>query len=199
MQFLYFLQAARYLNTTLLISYLVGDLVDGGGSKYAILKNEANSDVFLDSKVYRIIALKDITIETNLGKLIVKKGDIGGFVEDYRNLSQNGNSWIFDNAIACKDAHVSGNAVLFDEAVSRGKSCICGCSVLCNEVCIYETVTIADKRLWISTAVNSEEMLNKVIKIQNEKSVKNGEDPVDLKLALRIKEHIQDTKILLKH
>ncbi len=190
------MQVARYLNAAFLIFYFVGDLMDGG-SKYAILKNEVNSDIFLDSKVYRIIALKDIIIETNLGKLIVKKGDLGGFVEDYHNLSQKGSSWIFDNAIACKDAQVSGNAILFDEAVSRGKSCICGCSVLCNEVCIYETVTIADKRLWISTAVNSDEMLDKVIKIQEEKAVKNGEDPVNLKLALRIKENSTKSKALI--
>ncbi|MCL5106269.1 MAG: hypothetical protein M1331_02665, partial [Candidatus Marsarchaeota archaeon] len=145
-----------------------------------------------------IMAMRDITLETNIGKLIVKKGDLGGFVEDYHNLSQSGSAWIFDNAMACKGACVSGNAMLFDDAVSRGKSRICGCSVLCNEVCVYETVTIADKRLWISTAVDSDEMLTKVLRIQDEKIIKGCEDPVKLKLALRIKENFSRFKILQK-
>ena len=38
----------------------------------------------------RIKALKDFAD--------VKAGDLGGFIEDYRNLSHDGNCWIYDNA-----------------------------------------------------------------------------------------------------
>ena len=45
-----------------------------------------NSGIIL----YRIKALKDFSD--------VKKGDFGGYVQQESNLSQFGNSWIYDNA-----------------------------------------------------------------------------------------------------
>lgn len=52
--------------------------------------------------LYRVKALKDFGD--------VKEGDLGGFVEKYANLSQNGNCWVFDNAEVWGDAKVWGNA-----------------------------------------------------------------------------------------
>ena len=53
-------------------------------------------------KLCRIEALKDF--------IDVEKGDKGGFIEDEHNLSHDGNSWVFDNAIVCGNARVYGNA-----------------------------------------------------------------------------------------
>ena len=58
--------------------------------------------------IHRIKALKDF------GN--VKKGELGGFVESEDNLSQDGNCWIYDDAMVVDNARVSGNAVVFDDA-----------------------------------------------------------------------------------
>ena len=46
----------------------------------------------------------------------VKKGDLGGWVEDYRNLSQSGNAWVYDDAQVFDYALVCGNASIEDNA-----------------------------------------------------------------------------------
>lgn len=84
-------------------------------------------------KLHRIRAL--INIGAN-----VKAGDVGGYVEGTRNLSENANdtSWIYDNAIACGTSFVAGHSTLHGEAVAgdgvelrdrasmRDKSTACG-------------------------------------------------------------------------
>ena len=55
-------------------------------------------------RCHRIRALRDIPA------VGVKMGDLGGFVESEKNLSQCGNCWIFDSAIAMDNAWVTGNA-----------------------------------------------------------------------------------------
>jgi len=59
----------------------------------------------------------------------VKKGDIGGFIESEKNLSHNGDCWVYDNARVYgkalvtdnarvgKTAKISGNALVFDDAL----------------------------------------------------------------------------------
>ena len=65
-------------------------------------------------KLYRIEALKDFGD--------VKKGDLGGWAESEKNLSQHGNAWVsdnalvFDNALVSGDARVSGNARVYGNA-----------------------------------------------------------------------------------
>ena len=46
----------------------------------------------------------------------VKKGDLGGFVQGYRNLSQSGDCWVYSRAIVADDAKVTENALIFNEA-----------------------------------------------------------------------------------
>ena len=64
--------------------------------------------------LYRIEALRDFAN--------VKKGDKGGFVEKENNLSQYGDSWVYDNAKVFGNAEVygsaeiSGDAQVYDEA-----------------------------------------------------------------------------------
>mgnify|MGYP003627980356 CR=1 FL=1 len=64
------------------------------------------SKVFMGIEVYRVVALK------SFGN--VTKGDIGGWVEDEDNLSQQGNCWIFDEAMAVNRSMVAGNAEMHD-------------------------------------------------------------------------------------
>lgn len=71
-----------------------------------ILTNE--TEEFGNRILHRIKALKDFGD--------VKKGDLGGWVEDIHNLSHKGNCWVYDDAAVYSEAKVMGNAKVFDEA-----------------------------------------------------------------------------------
>ena len=66
-------------------------------------------------KLHRIRATRDLTEEALAGML-------GGYVESYDNLDQDGYAWIEEEAIACENACVSGDAILTDHAVARGNA-----------------------------------------------------------------------------
>ena len=90
------------------------------GKKYEILKD--TEKIFFGRKVYRIRALKDF------GN--VKKGDIGGFVESEKNLSQYDDCWIYDNAVVYDNAKVRGNARVYDNAKVFDNATISGNAVV---------------------------------------------------------------------
>lgn len=68
--------------------------------KYELLKDDtievAGKTLF---RIKALISFKDI-----------RKGEIGGYVEAERNLSQSDNAWVTGNAWVCDDACVSDNA-----------------------------------------------------------------------------------------
>ena len=65
-------------------------------------------------KLCRIEALKDFRD--------VKKGDKGGFIEDEHNLSHDGNSWVYDNAMVFGNAWVYGDAMVCGDAKIENNS-----------------------------------------------------------------------------
>lgn len=69
--------------------------------------------------LHRIRALRDVGGD-------VHKGELGGYVQTAENLSQEGDCWILDNAIACEDALVSQGAQVSEEAVIRGSALVSG-------------------------------------------------------------------------
>lgn len=81
--------------------------------KYEIVKD--NFKEIYGVKVYRIRALKDFQNDLLRNKKI-KKGDLGGYIESEKNLSQEGNCWIADNAIVCDNATIKDNSVILDNA-----------------------------------------------------------------------------------
>ena len=64
--------------------------------------------------LYRIEALKDFSD--------VKKGDKGGYIEKEENLSQNGNCWVYDDAMVYGSARVYDNAIVYANSEVYGKS-----------------------------------------------------------------------------
>lgn len=68
-------------------------------------------------KVYRIKALRDFKG--------VRRGQAGGWVESYANLSQDGECWIGGNAAVCDDAYVCGDARVLGLAIVGGSAVIC--------------------------------------------------------------------------
>lgn len=112
------------------------------------LTNE--SKIILKTKVYRIEALIDI--KTPYGT--VEAGSKGGFVESRRNLSDEGNCWVFDNAVVLNKAKVLengqiyGNAKIYDNArvygnaQISGKAQIFGSARIFGDARIYKSVKI---------------------------------------------------------
>lgn len=70
--------------------------------------------------LYRIQSLKDFGD--------VKSGDLGGWVEGERNLSQEGDCWISGNARVYHDARVYDNAQVFNDARVYGNEWVYGCA-----------------------------------------------------------------------
>lgn len=91
--------------------------------------------------LYRVKALKDFGY--------VKKGDIGGYVENPNNLSHEGYCWVYDNAKIYNKARIYGNAQVSDYAVIdgnaqiHGNSRILGCAVIDGNARIY-----GDSEVW---------------------------------------------------
>lgn len=66
------------------------------------------------TKLYRIRALEDFGD--------VKKGDLGGWIENESNLDRfNGECWIYDDAIVCGNSTVSGYVTIKDNAIIMDK------------------------------------------------------------------------------
>ena len=80
--------------------------------KYEILKDEFIE--FDGRKLYRIKALKDFHN--------VKKGKVGGYIASERNLSHEGEAWVYGNACVSGDARISGDAWVYGNAQVSGNA-----------------------------------------------------------------------------
>ena len=98
-----------------------------------IAYNSNNEEITL----YQIRALRDFTCPYKLnpnseilGTTLIKKGDLGGYVEKEENLSHEGGCWIFEDAEVRDNGRVEGNARLVgnslvrDNAIVKGYSCL---------------------------------------------------------------------------
>ena len=91
--------------------------------------------------VYRIKALKDFGD--------VEKGNIGGYIQSEKNLSQEDDCWIFDNAKVFGDARVYENARLYDNAiVSRNaivyeNAKVYGNAIVCGNARLYDNAIVS--------------------------------------------------------
>ena len=54
----------------------------------------------------------------------VEKGELGGWVESEKNLSQYGNAWVGENARVYDDAIVVGNAMVYEDAIVGGHATV---------------------------------------------------------------------------
>lgn len=93
---------------------------------------------------YRIRALKDIPRHN------VFEGDIGGWVEHERNLSQSGDSWIANDARVGDDAMVRADALVSDE------SSVYGDSYIQDDSRVRHRATVVNTRLDDSVRVEGE-------------------------------------------
>ena len=75
--------------------------------------------------LHRIRALIDVNEK-------VPKGSLGGYVQSESNLSQEGECWIYNQAICCEDAVAEERAGMFDGSIA------CGAALLTGDAVMYE-------------------------------------------------------------
>lgn len=90
--------------------------------------------------LHRIRAVTDLTED-------VLAGMLGGYVESYDNLDQEGRAWISEDSIACENAAVCGDAVLTDRAVAKG------CAYVGKNATVMGDATVQDDAIVCGGAI----------------------------------------------
>ena len=80
-------------------------------------------------KFYRLKALRDFKD--------VKKGDLGGYIYGYYNLSQSGDCWVYDSAWVFDDAQVSENAIISNYAYILDNAKVSGNAQVCDYAQVF--------------------------------------------------------------
>ena len=87
-----------------------------------------------ETKVINGVELHQIKALNSFGN--IKKGNLGGWIESGKNLSQYGDAWVGDNATVCGNAFISGNATV------GGNATVCGKAMVYGDAFIYGNATI---------------------------------------------------------
>ena len=75
----------------------------------------------------------------------VEKGDLGGYIEKESNLSQEGECWVYDNAMVYSDARVFGNASISGEAMVYGNARVSDEAVVFGEARVFSKAMVFGK------------------------------------------------------
>lgn len=103
--------------------------------KYKLLKDDTT---IVDGRtLYRIEALRDFAD--------VKKGDKGGYVESEKNLSHEGDCWVYNSAKVYDNARVYDNAKVYDDAVVRGSAKVFRRAMVRDNAMIYDKAVVFGK------------------------------------------------------
>lgn len=113
--------------------------------KYKLL--DSDTKVFFGRTLFRIQALN------SFGD--VQEGDLGGYIEKEKNLSHDGNAWVYNNAQVFDEARVWGNAQVFDEAWVWGNAKIFGNVQIYGDARVYGDAHISeDARIYGSATIS---------------------------------------------
>ena len=105
--------------------------------KYRLTKNFIIQN---DKILYQIEALKNFSD--------VEAGELGGYIESEKNLSQEGDCWlygnvrVFDNAVVYGDARVSYYAKVFDDARVYGSAIVSDFARVYGNAKVYDNAEV---------------------------------------------------------
>ena len=102
-----------------------------GTKKYKLTEETINVE---GTTLYRIEALRDFGD--------VKKGNKGGFIEKEENLSQNGDCWVYHNAVVYGNAEVYDDAKVFEDARIYGNAKVCGIAWVFDNAQVYGNTVV---------------------------------------------------------
>ena len=72
----------------------------------------------------------------------IKEGELGGWIESKKNLSQDGGSWVYDNATVRGNAKVCDNAMIFRNATISENAVVGGNAIVCGNATVKENVRV---------------------------------------------------------
>lgn len=98
-----------------------------------------------DKKLFRIQAVK------SFGD--VKVNDLGGYIENEKNLSQDGNSWVYNTAKVYDKAMVWGNAEIHDNAKIYDTAFVYGNAEVFGNAKVYGNVIVCDNAKVFGNAI----------------------------------------------
>lgn len=101
------------------------------------------------TKLFRIKALK------NFGN--TREGELGGWVQSEKNLSQEGLCWVSDNAQVYGNTWISGNARVYDNALVSGDARVAGNAWVTDNVKVSDSAQVSgDARVYGNAKVSGE-------------------------------------------
>lgn len=89
--------------------------------------------------LYRIKALIDFAV--------VRAGDLGGYIEDERNLSHDGDAWVYNNAEVYDNARVFGNARIQGNAIVSGNALVYGNAVVRDDTYVRDNAEVCEEAI----------------------------------------------------
>lgn len=85
-------------------------------------------------KLYRIKALRSFAN--------VSAGELGGYIQSEKNLSQADSSWVGGQATVFDNAHISGNARVLDKACVCGNALVSENAIVSGKALVYGTAMV---------------------------------------------------------
>lgn len=102
--------------------------------KYRLL--DSDTKVLFGRTLFRIQALISFSD--------VQEGDLGGYIEKEKNLSHDGNAWVYNNAQVFDEARVCGSAKIFGNAMIYDNAGVRGNVQIYKDARVYENAQIYD-------------------------------------------------------
>lgn len=100
-----------------------------------------------DGKLLKqLVALKDFDT--------VQAGDRGGYIQSSKNLTQEGNCWVYDNAMVFGNAKVSNDAKIYGNSKVFGNAEVFGWVHITGNSFIHEHATVCGKAIISSSTVD---------------------------------------------
>ena len=106
-----------------------------------------------ETKVINGVELHRIKALNSFGN--IKKGELGGWIESEKNLSQYENAWVCDNASVFGHAWVEGNATVSGNAKVCGNAMVGGNATVSGNATICENATVSDNAIICENATIS--------------------------------------------
>lgn len=113
--------------------------------KYRLL--DSDTKVFFGRTLFRTQALN------SFGD--VQEGDLGGYIEKEKNLSHDGNAWVYNNAQVFDEARVCGNAKIFGNAKVYDNAGVRGNAQIYGDTRVYGNAHISEDALIYGNATIS--------------------------------------------
>ena len=105
--------------------------------------------VFKGRTLHRIRALRPIP------SISVAAGDLGGFVENDRNLSHDGIAWVYDNALVYDNARVYGDARVCGSALVYGGARVYGNALAYGDARVSRTPKVLSGFPYVVTVTDN--------------------------------------------